>query len=165
MGDLVILFETKFKIAEHIDGQKAKCRNPHFCRKCDFSEILNFILFSCVKPTVAGADRATGTPGFSRWAVAYIEENGPMKNITINTIIYYTCTLYIQTYIQIKVNKYYSTDIFIYTYYLANHRQMVFILEFGFLVLLLCVMTRNCSCHQLIQYYRYYRINKDYYYY
>jgi hypothetical protein len=34
----------------------------------------------------AGADRAAGTPGFSRWAATYIDENGPMKYITTNTI-------------------------------------------------------------------------------
>jgi hypothetical protein len=35
-----------------------------------------------------GADRAAGILGFSWWAAAYIDENGPIKNITTNTIIH-----------------------------------------------------------------------------
>jgi hypothetical protein len=38
-------------------------------------------------------DRDTGTPGFS---AAYIDENGPMKNITTNTI----------KHVHIYINKY-----------------------------------------------------------
>jgi hypothetical protein len=36
----------------------------------------------------SGVDKAAGTPGFSRWAAAYIDENELMKDITTNTIIH-----------------------------------------------------------------------------
>jgi hypothetical protein len=39
--------------------------------------------------------RRTGPPGFSRWTAAYIDENGPMKNITTNTIHVQSGGLYI----------------------------------------------------------------------